>query len=639
MITLFRNFAKSKWAIGLLAIVGFAVVFTGAQMDVFSSLGPKHVVSAGSRSIDEAQFRQDFERVRAAASEEQGRAVSMDDLVKANQHIQYLDVTTRRLGLLEWAWDAGIRPGKDLIIKQIRALPAFFNQVSGQFDEEQYRTMLAQQNVTPAQLEQEFRDQEIISHLGTGVVAGVRLPRIYGALMAAGAMQTRDGRWFEVTPAMVGTVGAPTDAQLTAFMNENAAQLRRPEFRMASVVLFNDAAASTAPIPEARIVERFNFKKDTLSKPETRTFVTLTAPTKAAADRIAAALRAGQTPDAAGQANGGIRPADFAATPRSAVTDPAVAASVFGAAPGQVTDPVQGRVGFTVAKVTAIAPGAAATLESARSALIAELREEDAKAQVFSRVERYEKARNEGKTLDQAVQSIGARIIQLPPFTQDGKLPDGQPLNAPPQILQNAWTLSKGGESDVIDAGQGQYFVLRLDNIEPAAMPTLAEVRAPLAQEWTRRENARRLSAKAEELAARVRGGQDIAAVASSAGATLVTRTTVQQTPAAQTEIGQGVMRGLFGQGRGQVFSGQSAEAAFVVGRVDAIHAASPVLAAPVAEQVRQRLSPQISNAMVEQFADAAVAKVKATNDPALALTALGVTAPTTPAAPATPAP
>ena len=39
--------------------------------------------------------------------------------------------------------------------------------------------------------------------------------------------------------------------------------------------------------------------------------------------------------------------------------------------------------------------------------------------------------------------------------------------NAPPQILQNAYSLSKGGESDVIDAGQGQYFVLRLDDITP----------------------------------------------------------------------------------------------------------------------------------------------------------------------------
>lgn len=635
MISVFRNFARSKWAVGLLVLVGFAVVFTGAQMDVFSNLGPKNVVSAGARSVDQAQFRQDFDRVRTAAAEQEGKAVSTEDLVKANQHVAYLDMTTRRLGLLEWAWKTGIRPGKDLIIKQIRALPAFFNQVSGQFDEEQYRTLLAQQNVTPAQLEQEFRDQEIISHFGSAVTAGVRLPRIYGALMAAGAMQTRDGRWFEVTSSMVPAVGAPTDAQLTTFMNENAAQLRRPEFRMASVVLFSDGAASTAPIAEERIVERFNFKKDTLSRPETRTFVTLTAPTKAAADKIAAALRAGQTPAAAGQANGGVQPADFAATPRSAVTDPAVAAAVFGATPGQVLDPVQGRVGFTVAKLTSVTPGAAATLESARPALIAELREEDAKAKVFSRVEQYEKARNEGKTLDQAIAQIGARIIKLPPFTADGKLPDGQPMNAPPQILQAATTLSKGGESDVIDAGQGQYFVLRLDDIMPAAMPTLAEVRAPLAQEWIRRENARRLSAKAEELAAQVRSGKDIAAVAASAGATLVTRTAVSQTPDAQNAVGQGVLRGLFGQGRGQVFAGQTAADAFVVGRVDAIHAASPVLAAAPAEQVRQRLAPQIGNALVEQLAAAAMAKVKATNDPALALQALGVTAPATPETPA----
>src|SRR5690606_38825621 len=143
----------------------------------------------------------------------------------------------------------------------------------------------------------------------------------------------------------------------------------------------------------------------------------------------------------------------------------------FGAAAGQVTDAVQGRVGFTVAQVSAISPGAPATLEGVRDALIAELREEDAKGQVFSRVEQYEKARTEGKTLDEAAKAVGARIVQLPPFTQDGKLPDGQPMNAPPQILSTAYALSKGGESDVIDAGQGQYFVLRLDEVQAAALP------------------------------------------------------------------------------------------------------------------------------------------------------------------------
>lgn len=640
MISMFRNFAKSKWAIGLLALVALSLLVTGAQMDVFSGLGPKHVISAGDRSIDQNQFRLEFDRVRENATQEAGRAVTVEDLIKENIHVRYLEQQTRNMGFLAWAWDAGIRPGKELVFKQIREIPAFFNQVTGQFDEAQYGKMLAENNVTPAQLEQEFRDQYVTNHYGAAVVAGLRVPRVYGALLAGRALETRDGRWFAVTQAMVGETPAPTEAQLTAFMSENAARLRLPEFRIASVVLFSGAQAdSTAPIAEARILERFNFRKDALTTPETRSFVTLTAPTKAAADRIAAALRAGQTPAEAGAANGGLRPAEFAATPRSAVPDPAVAAAVFGLAANQVSDPVQGRVGFTVARVTAITPGQAATIDGVRDALVAELRAEDATAQVFSRVEAYEKARTEGKTLAQAAEQVGARIVQLPPFTQDGRLPDGQPMNAPPQLLQTAWSLTKGGESEIVDAGQGQYFVLRLDDVRPAALPALADIRAPLTQQWLMRENAKRLTAKAEELAARVRGGQDIAAVAASAGATLTSRSGIQQNPQTQAELGEGVLQGLFGQGKGQVFTGPQSQTAFVVGRVDAVRAPVAALAAPVAEQVRSRISQDMGGALVELAFQAAARAVKAKSDVTLALQALGVDPAAPATGPATPAP
>jgi peptidyl-prolyl cis-trans isomerase D len=629
MISMFRNFARSKWAAGLLVLVGISLLVTGAQMDIFGGLSGKHIVSAGSRSVDSQQFRSDFERLRTNLSEQTGRPVTLQDMVAENLHVRYLEEQTRQLGFLSWAHKVGIRPGKSLVVKQIREIPAFFNAVTGKFDETQYRDALARQNITPQRIEQEFRDQYAVNHFGSAAFAGLKAPRVFGAVLAGRALETRDGRWFEVTQAMAGTASAPTDAQLTAFMNENAAQLRRPEFRMASVLLFNNPADTAGAITEERIVERFNFRKDALSTPETRSFVTLTAPTKEAADKIAAALRAGQTPAQAGQANGGVQPTPFTNTPRAAVTDPAIAAAVFSLASGQVSDAIQGRVGFAVAQVSNITTGAAATLEGSRAAVVQELKEEDGKAAVFSRVERYEKARSEGKTLDQAAQEIGARIVPLPPFTQQGQLPDGSPMNAPPQILQAAYSLSKGGESDVIDAGQGQYFVLRLTDIRPAALPDLAEIREPLAAQWIQRENTKRLAAKADELAGRVRGGQDIAAVAASAGATLVTRTSVQQNPQAQSEIGQGVMDGLFGQSRGQVFSGPASQTSHVIGRVDAVHAAVPALAAPVAEQIRVRLSQQMGNETVESLLRAGAARAKAKNDPALALTTLGLDAST----------
>lgn len=640
MISLFRDFAKSKWAIGLfvLLILSFAVV-GGTQTDVFSGLGTQHVISAGERSVDAQQFRTDFERIRANAQEQEGRPLTTEELVAANVHVRYLEGQTQRLGFLEWARRAGIRPGEDLILKRIREIPAFFNQITGQFDQAQYEQTLAAQNVTPVQLEDEFRDTAVSEHFASAIQAGVRTPRIYGALIAGRALEPRDGRWFTVTQSMAGSAAAPTDAQLTAFMSENAAQLRRPEFRIVSVILFNDAAGAAPPtIPEAKIVERFEFRRAALSQPERRTFTTLTAPDRAAAERIAAALRAGQSPTAVAESNR-IQPADFLDQPKSAVPDPAVATAVFGLTSGQVSTPIQGRIGFTVAKVTAVTPGAPATLEGVREAIVAELQEEDAKARIFNRVAAYEKAREDGKTLADAVREVGARIVQLPPFTQDGRLPDGQPMNAPPVILQNAYALTQGAESEVIDAGQGEYFVLRVDRIQPAAMPALADVREPLAQQWIQRENARRLTAKAEELAARVRGGEDIAAVAASAGATLAIRTGVQQNAEAQAELGEGVLSGLFGQARGQVFTGPASETAFVVGRVDAVRAASPAAASALADQIRGRLAQDLLAGAGEQLVTAAARVSKAENDPAAALEALGVTSPAGAASPATSAP
>ncbi|MBD3835214.1 peptidylprolyl isomerase [Brevundimonas sp.] len=633
MITAFRAFSRSKWAAALLVLIAISFVIVGARMDVFSNLGPKHVIDAGSRSMNEAEFRAAFDRVRANIQEQAGRPVTNEELVAENIPGRFLQSQTQQLGFLNWAWEAGIRPGKELIVKQIRQIPAFFNQVTGQFDQQAYESALAQQNLTPAMLEQDLRDQYATEHFGAALQAGVRAPRIYGAVLAGQAFETRDGRWFQVTDAMIERPAAPTDAQLNAFIQENAARLRSPEFRMVSVVLFSpDAATRTAAISDDRIRERFEFKKDSLGRPETRTFVTLTAPNRETAQKIAAALRAGQSPADAGRANN-VRPAEFAGSPRTAVGDPAVAAAVFGLQKDQVSDPIQAGVGFAVAKVTDIQAPQPATLDSAREQIVQELREEDAKGATYESVQKFEKARQDGKNLADAAREAGARIVDLPPVTQDGRLPNGQPLNAPEQVFSTAWGLTKGGESDVIDAGQGQYFAVRVNDIRPAALPKLEEVRAPLTQEWTRREVMRRVSAKAEELAGQVRGGQDIAAVARSAGATLVSRQRIGRDRATQESVGQGALQGLFGQGKGQVFA-QPSDAGYVVGRVDQVHAAEASVAGPAAEAARARIAQDLAQGLTESAFTAGAARSKAKNDPVLARQALGL-----PDQPATPAP
>ena len=81
--------------------------------------------------------------------------------------------------------------------------------------------------------------------------------------------------------------------------------------------------------------------------------------------------------------------------------------------------------------VESVTAGQAATLASSREAIVQELREEAMRGQTYDAVERYEQARQDGASLAEAVEAAGARVIDLPPFTEDGRLPNGQPLNAP----------------------------------------------------------------------------------------------------------------------------------------------------------------------------------------------------------------
>ncbi|MFN3354134.1 MAG: peptidyl-prolyl cis-trans isomerase [Brevundimonas sp.] len=631
MISLFRKFAKSPWALGLIALVAIGLLVTGGtQMDILGSLGPQHVISAGDRSIDQQEFRAYAERVRGSEEQRSGQPVTFEQLDEAGVIPQILDGRAEELGFLSWAWRTGVRPSAQLIAEQLRSIPAFFNQVTGQFDQTAYESALAQQNLTVAQFEEGVRDDVIVGHVTSAVLAGARVPAIYAALAAAQARETRDGRWFEVTQAMAGAAPAPTDAQLTAFLNENAEQLRRPEFRTVTLVLFNGDEEPV--ITDAQIEERYEFRREALSNPEQRAYITIPAASEAAAQRIAAAIRAGQSPEEVAEANG-VSVTRASARARTQIPDSSVAQAVFSLQNGQVSDPIRTQVGFVVARVDQILPGSTPDLASVRDQIVAELTEEAQRAAIYERVEAYEAARNDGASLADAAQRSGARLVQLPPFTAQGALPNGQPLQAPPEVLSTAFSLPANGESEVVDAGQGQYFALRVDRIQPPALPSLADVRAPLAAAWTQRENSRRLSAFADRLASRIRGGEDLAAVAQSVGASVTQRSGVQATQEVQESLGVGVVRGLFGQQEGQIFTEGQADGRLVIGRVDEIRPATPADAAPLVAQIQPALSQQLVRDLVQTMAAAASRDTKVSTDLERARAALGLQPRTEPAA------
>lgn len=634
MISIFRNFAKSRLAMGLLILVALGLLVTGgSQVDILGTLQAPKVVSAGERSLSPQEFRAEMDRQLEQIQKQQGRAITYEELLAQADLNAILAGRAQELGFYAWAWKAGIRPGNELILRQIRAIPAFFDPITNQFSEDLYKSRLAEAKMTPELLEQEARDQYSRAHYGSALVAGMRLPRVYGAVYANLNQQSRDGRWFVLTQQMAGTAPKPTDAQLAAYMNQNAARLRTPELRTGSLVIFSNPADQNVAISDEKIQARFDFRKDALSVPERRTFTTLTAPSRAAAERIAAALRAGQSPAAVGQAND-LQPAEFADTPRSAISDPAVAGAVFGLNVNEVSAPVQARVGFVVARVTDVTPGHDVALADVRDQIVEELRGQEARGAISRRVEAFDAARREGKSVDEAVRLVGARIVPIPAVTREGRNREGQQLNVPAPVLEGMWKLTKGRASEPTGLGEGEYFVVRVDDVFPAAMPALDAVRERVTAEWIARENVRLVSAKSDALTARLRAGEDIAAVAASVGATVTTRTGLKQDQETAQQIGEAVLGVLFNTARGQPFD-QPTENGIVIGQVDRITAPTAALIAEEAQEWRARLGPATGDPLFAAAVAAAADRMKAKHDEELARQALGVEATPAPPAPA----
>lgn len=641
MISAFRTFAKSWVAailIGLL-VISFAVF---GMSDVLQGQISSSVVKAGGRTFNDEDFRREYDQWRQNAEQQMGQPITPQMAAENGVIAGLLEQVATREALAEMLDRMGLRPGDSLVADQLRQIPAFFDPISGRFDKNLMEQQLGQSNLTSDRFVTLLEGEIAQQHFASGLVSGLRAPRAYGALAAMVDREERDLGYFQVGISTVEAPGAPSDAQLQAFMEENAEQLRMPEFRVLSLVRF-------APRPQdldmdvsaADLEERFAFRRDTLSQPETRSLVQIPARDQATAARIVQRLRQGEDPAAVAQ-DLGVEAVTYASRPRSAIADRKVAEAAFALAAGAVSGPIEGDLGLAVVKVTGVTPGRTPTLEDVRPMLEAEIRRDHASEKVYERTQAYEEAHIGGATLAEAAQAAGATVITLPAVSEQGRDQEGQPVQGvTPKIIETAFRLSEGDESDLIELTEGEYFAVRAERVIPAALPPVDEVRPLLTQVWMQREMLRRLEAKATELAEAVRGGQTLEAAATSIGARVTRATGLSRATATPGErLSEDALVNGFGAAPQEVFTARDVTFGMIVGKVEAVRPGDVALVAQAVEEGRGQASMALFRDMAQASSLAARDKVKVRIDEARARAVLGLEpeAPPAKAAPKAPA-
>ena len=522
MLSFFRTMAKSKlvWLVLFLPMIAGLMTIGSARSGIEDLFTPKDaVIQAGKRTYSSEDFKREFEAQRRQAAQ-QGQPLTPDDAVAQGLDQRMLQAFSERESLAELMRRMGVQPSDKLVVDQIAKVKAFFDPISGKFDQKTYIEVLNQNQLTPGEFEKNQRDELAYTQFASAAAAGLKPPRLYGALVVAYEYEARNLSLFAVKPDILGKEPTPTDADLTKILQANAAKLTIPETRALTVVKFSAAAmADSLTADPAQVRKTYDFRKDSLSQPEKRSLLQISAKDATQAADIAAKLKAGADPTAVAKAAGLQPPLIYTDTAKTNVADSKVGDAAFALSAGAVSSPIQGNLGWAVIKVTGVTPATVVTFDDAKAGIEKELKTEAAQSKTYDLVQKYEAAHEKGSTLAEAAKAAGVTPVSLTPATADGADVDGKMVDGlTPRMLKEAFALPQGGETDAVQDSKGEYFAVRVEKVIPPTLPSLDKLRPRLTQGFLQLEMSKRLQAKLTELQARVKKGETLEAVAMSVG-------------------------------------------------------------------------------------------------------------------------
>jgi peptidyl-prolyl cis-trans isomerase D len=646
MLATLRKYMKQAAVVVLfgLLIISFVIWGGSGMTDSLRASVSNDVVTAGHRKVTPEMFKQDFDSQLKSLGERNQRPISQQEAIDNHLDEQLLEFIATQESELEAIRKMGITPGPQLIAAELRKQPTFFNPVTGKFDRKAYLAALAGQNLDPKTFEGELADELTIQHFNTGAAAGIKAPRAYAAFEAVFGKETRDLSYIAIDPSKVAPVGKPTDAQLTAVMNENADKLKLPEMRQLSIVRFSaKALAPTMPVDQAEIQKQFDFRKDTEAKPETRSLIQVSTKDQASANTAAARIAKGEDPQAVAKSLGG-QAIPYEDKAKTGIPDPKVATVAFSLAVGQTSGAIKGDLGWSVVKVTGIAPGKEADLTTMRPQLEAAARQQAAEQKVTEEADKYDTVHNTGADMAKAAAAAGVEVMTTDPIVAQGVDMDNKPaMGVSPKLLEAAFKLPQGSESDIESDGHGEYFVVRVDKVIAPAVPALEKIRPMLEKYWTDRELQTRLKAKADEVAAQVRKGETLDAAAAAIGAKVQHETGMTR-EAAQAQ-GSPLIANLGAELVGETFDGKKGDILVAIGpqpqdpkapanpllfvaRIDNLGQGDVTQTAQLAVQGLPSVTQTLGSELNQAIMNAARATIKPKTYPDRAKQALGITAP-----------
>jgi peptidyl-prolyl cis-trans isomerase D len=499
-------------------IISFAV---WGIADIFKGFGQSTLATIGRTEISTEQFRQLYTERLQQIGRQAGRPVTMDQARAFGLDRQVLQQVVAEAAFDDKARQLGLGQSDAETMRMITSDPNFKG-VSGAFDPARFQATIRQAGYTEQRYVADQRRVSLRRQIINTITAGLEPPKTLIEALVRFQNEQRSIDYVKLDATQAGTIDPPSPEALASYFDDHKTQFRAPEYRKLSfAVITPDEIGKWATVSDEDARMIFEERRAKLSTPERRQVSQMVFPSveeaQAARGRIASGL---SFEDLAKER--GLNPSDIdlGTIAKSAMIDPAIADAAFTLAPGDVSQPAQGRFGTALVKVGKIEPGTQPSYESVAPQLKREIGAERARVQVASLHDKMEDERGGGASVVEAAQKLGLAAVTIDAADRSGRAPNGQPVSGIPQglnVITQAFSSNVGVDNDPIQFNGG-YVWFDVLGITPSRERGMDEVKDQIETRWRDDQITNRLRAKATDLVQKLNQGGKLADEAAGLG-------------------------------------------------------------------------------------------------------------------------
>ncbi len=549
MLNSLRNAAGSWVAKLLLVLLVLSFAVWGVSGTMLSGLGSRSVVTAGKTEVSPVEYRLAYDRQISILSQRFGQRLTSEQARALGVDNQVLAQLVAGAVLDEQAREMQLGLSKDRLAELTADDPAFRN-ASGQFDRVLFERVLANAGMRPQDYlknrEQVARRQQIIE----AVSGNMEAPSTFLKAVALYQGENRTVEYITLPPSIVEPLPEPSDAEISAYFEENKLKYRAPEYRKITYLKLDAAAiADPTSVSDEALREDYEKNRNRFLTPETRVVEQLVFPDADKAADASARLKAGTTFEQLVESEGkSLTDISLGAVKKSDIPDPAIADAAFDLQQNAVSDVVKGAFGHILLRVSAITPEVVQPFDDVKDALRNELAQREAVRILLDVHDSYEDSRAGGDTLAEAAAKLQLETVTVDAIDRSGRDMSGNIINTLPEsarLLREAFETETGIENPSIPMGTDGFVWYEVEGITPARDRTLDEVRETVVTDWREAKLAELMAAKAGELQKRVKDGASLDDIAT------------------ETELEKQVKRGLVRGTEDPDFGADGTEAVF----------------------------------------------------------------------------